>query len=216
MKRMLGCTARRVAQSIRWSRANATSGCAGADPQKTSVVLTASATGPGLGRIAVPPQQCLFPPPQLVAGRLSHLLTGPFRSYGPPRPERRFPFASSKLRQVLDSELAGTGIAAGAHASGRLGGHLRWPVTGTPPPSSPRQHRPKTAAALAWIRGGLPNHSTRRPDPPCQAGLPAPRRTSELPPAWAGPSLPCYGPPWPSNTGRPCLPTPFTSWGASG
>ena len=55
----------------------------------------------------------------------------------------------------------------------------------------------------------MPPHSNRRSNPPCPAGRPAVRRASESPPALAGLVLPCYGPPWPSNTGRSYLPPSF-------
>jgi hypothetical protein len=64
------------------------------------------------------------------------------------------------------------------------------------------------AAAAAWGRGGMPPHSTRRPNPPCPAGRPAVRRASESLPARAGLGQPRYGPPWPSNTGQSYLPPP--------
>lgn len=95
----------------------------------------------------------------------------------------------------------GPSMGPGWQAPGR-------PVSGTSMPQLSPQHRLKTAAAAAWGRGGMPPHSTRRPNPPCPAGRPAVRRASESLPARAGLGLPCYGPPWPSNTGQSYLPPP--------
>jgi hypothetical protein len=102
----------------------------------------------------------------------------------------------------------GPSMGPGWRAPGR-------PVSGTSMPQLSPQHRLKTAAAAAWGRGGMPPHSTRRPNPPCPAGRPAVRRASESLPARAGLGLPCYGPPWPSNTGQSYLPL-LRPRGASG
>jgi len=102
----------------------------------------------------------------------------------------------------------GPSMGQGWQAPGR-------PVSGTSMPQLSPQHRLKTAAAAAWGRGGMPPHSTRRPNPPCPAGRPAVRRASESLPTRAGLGLPCYGPPWPSNTGQSYLPL-LRPRGASG
>ena len=100
----------------------------------------------------------------------------------------------------------GPSMGPGWRAPGR-------PVSGMSMPQLSPQHRLKTAAAAAWGRGGMPPHSTRRPNPPCPAGRPAARRASESPPARAGLGLPRHGPPWPSNSSRSYL-LPFFAHGA--
>ena len=144
--------------------------------------LTASATGPGSGAACRPtPPVTLHSP---VAGR------GPSES--PPAwallvPQLRVPLGqggagrthlfphSPPWRERQAPAGAGLGAcgartAAGDIAQGRAGLAPGQPVSGTPTPPLSPQHRPKTAAAAAWGRGGMPPHSTRRPNPPCPAG----------------------------------------------
>jgi hypothetical protein len=124
--------------------------------------------------------------------------------------------ASSKLLQVLDSELAGSRVAAGALAPGLLGGHPGRPASGTPPSPpflsiAPRRPPPPPGVGAAC-----------RPTPPGGPTDLARQVAShhDVPPSHhppgPGQARPAMGLLGPSSTGRPCLPLPFASRGACG
>lgn len=186
--------------------------------------LTASATGPGSGAACRPtPPVTLHSPvaecgpsesPPAWASAAAMSLLGQdgacltHLSPSPPWREQQAPAGAGLGACRAPDCCRGPSMGPGWQAPGR-------PVSGTSMPQLSPQHRLKTAAAAAWGRGGMPPHSTRRPNPPCPAGRPAVRRASESLPARAGLGLPCYGPPWPSNTGQSYLPL-LRPRGASG
>ena len=143
--------------------------------------LTASATGPGSGAACRPTPPVTLHSPAAERGPSESppawALLVP--QLWVPWPRRRWPDSpiphSPPWRERQAPAGAGLGAcgartAAGDIAQGRAGLAPGQPVSGTPTPPLSPQHRPKTAAAAAWGRGGMPPHSTRRPNPPCPAG----------------------------------------------